>query len=315
MVIPPSKPQTQEGRILAALGLVRGPLPHAVTQWLIRYYDYLAAHLCLPFEARCPEDTRRAPAVDVQRDGRRVAAAVRSSAQDGAGLKCKALRGDEASRDTAGRSRGRKRPSERATHRGLLVLVLELAVRSENLNRRVVSSAAKAHRNTQEHGGFRCARHHPAILSFVHFKKEESMSRQKTYANIVETTFDTPLVKLNRVVPAGAATVLLETRILQPLQQRQGPHRAGHDRDRGKGGHPATAYAHHRTDQRQHGHRAGLRGRRQGLSPDAHHAGVDEPGAPGVVASAGRRPRADSRQGRHARRDRQGPGVGGGDAR
>ena len=26
-------------------------------QWLIRYYDYLAAHLCLPFEARCPEDT------------------------------------------------------------------------------------------------------------------------------------------------------------------------------------------------------------------------------------------------------------------
>ena len=54
---PLSKPQTQEGRILAALGLLRGPLPHAVIQWLIRYCDYLATHLCLPFEARCPEDT------------------------------------------------------------------------------------------------------------------------------------------------------------------------------------------------------------------------------------------------------------------
>ena len=30
------------------------------------------------------------------------------------------------------------------------------------------------------------------------------MSRRENYANIVETTFDTPLVKLNRIVPAGA---------------------------------------------------------------------------------------------------------------
>jgi len=43
------------------------------------------------------------------------------------------------------------------------------------------------------------------------------MSRQKTYASIVETTFDTPLVKLNRVVPAGAATVLLKLEFFNPF--------------------------------------------------------------------------------------------------
>jgi len=57
VVVPPLKPQTQEGRILAALGLVRGPLPRAATKWLVRYYDYLAEHLRLPFDARCPEET------------------------------------------------------------------------------------------------------------------------------------------------------------------------------------------------------------------------------------------------------------------
>jgi cysteine synthase A len=43
------------------------------------------------------------------------------------------------------------------------------------------------------------------------------MSRQKTYVNIVETTFDTPLVKLNRVVPSGAATVLLKLEFFNPF--------------------------------------------------------------------------------------------------
>ncbi len=43
------------------------------------------------------------------------------------------------------------------------------------------------------------------------------MSRQKTYANIVETTFDTPLVKLNSVVPADAATVLVKLEFFNPF--------------------------------------------------------------------------------------------------
>jgi len=96
LVAPSSKPQTQEGRILAALGLLRGPLPHAVTKWLIRYCDYLAAHLCLPFEARCPEET------GVLRPWTSIVTVVAllspadHPAQDGAGLKCKATRAGEA---------------------------------------------------------------------------------------------------------------------------------------------------------------------------------------------------------------------------
>jgi cysteine synthase A len=42
------------------------------------------------------------------------------------------------------------------------------------------------------------------------------MSRGKIYANIIQTTYDTPLVKLNRVVPAGHATVLLKLEFFNP---------------------------------------------------------------------------------------------------
>lgn len=43
------------------------------------------------------------------------------------------------------------------------------------------------------------------------------MSHRKTFANIVTTTFNTPLVKLNRIVPAGAATVLVKLEFFNPL--------------------------------------------------------------------------------------------------
>lgn len=43
------------------------------------------------------------------------------------------------------------------------------------------------------------------------------MSRQKTFDNVVETTFNTPLVKLNRLVPAGAGTVLVKLEFFNPL--------------------------------------------------------------------------------------------------
>ena len=42
------------------------------------------------------------------------------------------------------------------------------------------------------------------------------MPRQQTYPDIVHTTFDTPLVKLNRVVPAGHAAVLLKLEFFNP---------------------------------------------------------------------------------------------------
>jgi cysteine synthase A len=44
-----------------------------------------------------------------------------------------------------------------------------------------------------------------------------SMARQKTFNNVVETTFNTPLVKLNRLVPAGAGTVLVKLEFFNPL--------------------------------------------------------------------------------------------------
>jgi cysteine synthase len=43
------------------------------------------------------------------------------------------------------------------------------------------------------------------------------MSHKRTYANIVETTFNTPLVRLNRVIPTGGATVLLKLEYFNPL--------------------------------------------------------------------------------------------------
>ena len=43
------------------------------------------------------------------------------------------------------------------------------------------------------------------------------MPHKKTFSNIVETTFNTPLVKLSRIVPAGAATVLLKLEFFNPL--------------------------------------------------------------------------------------------------
>jgi cysteine synthase len=43
------------------------------------------------------------------------------------------------------------------------------------------------------------------------------MSHGKTFNNIIETTFNTPLVKLNRVLPPNAATVLLKLEFFNPL--------------------------------------------------------------------------------------------------
>jgi cysteine synthase len=43
------------------------------------------------------------------------------------------------------------------------------------------------------------------------------MSQRKTFNSIIETTFNTPLVRLNRVVPAGAATVLVKLEFFNPL--------------------------------------------------------------------------------------------------
>jgi cysteine synthase A len=46
--------------------------------------------------------------------------------------------------------------------------------------------------------------------------KGNGMSHGKTYCDIVATTYNTPLVKLNRIVPAGAATILLKLEFFNP---------------------------------------------------------------------------------------------------
>ena len=61
------------------------------------------------------------------------------------------------------------------------------------------------------------------------------MSRQQTYSDIVQTTFDTPLVNLGRLIPPGHATVLLKLEFFNPFRQRQGSNRPGDDRGSGKG--------------------------------------------------------------------------------
>ncbi|MHB1033395.1 MAG: cysteine synthase A [Pirellulales bacterium] len=43
------------------------------------------------------------------------------------------------------------------------------------------------------------------------------MPHEKTFENIVETTFNTPLVKLNRIVPPGHAAVLVKLEFFNPL--------------------------------------------------------------------------------------------------
>ena len=43
------------------------------------------------------------------------------------------------------------------------------------------------------------------------------MPRQQVYSDIVQTTFDTPLVKLSRLVPPGQATVLLKLEFFNPF--------------------------------------------------------------------------------------------------
>ncbi|MGW8257273.1 MAG: PLP-dependent cysteine synthase family protein, partial [Thermoguttaceae bacterium] len=43
------------------------------------------------------------------------------------------------------------------------------------------------------------------------------MSHKQTYSDVIQTTFNTPLVKLRHVVPPGAATILLKLEFFNPF--------------------------------------------------------------------------------------------------
>ena len=110
------------------------------------------------------------------------------------------------------------------------------------------------------------------------------MSHAKTYENIVETTYNTPLVRLGRIVPRGHATVLVKLEFFNPFSSVKDRIGRAMIEAAETDGTLTPADAHHRADQREHGHRPGVRGRGQGLRADADHARVDEPGTAGHAA-------------------------------
>ena len=91
------------------------------------------------------------------------------------------------------------------------------------------------------------------------------MSHGQTYGNIVQTTFNTPLVKLNRIVPPEHGTVLLKLEFFNPLSSVKDRIGRAMIEAAEKAGILTPETADHRADQRQHGHRPGVRGGRQGL--------------------------------------------------
>ena len=94
LIMRPQLPLNQEGRILAALGRIHGPLPRVALKWLMCYHDYLAANLELPFEARCLED--RGSLCPWTTTVKIVGLLPPThQACDDSGLLCKALRGTE----------------------------------------------------------------------------------------------------------------------------------------------------------------------------------------------------------------------------
>ena len=137
--------------------------------------------------------------------------------------------------------------------------------------------------------------------------------RGKVYDSILDTIGDTPLVRLPRLSAElkPKATVLAKLEFFNPHRLGQGPHRRGHDRGAGAGRKAEARRRHHRADQRQHRHRPGLRGRRQGLQADPGHAREHVDRAAQDAGPAGRRAGADPGREGHEGRHRHGQGAAG----
>jgi hypothetical protein len=85
----------QEARIRSALGLECGPLPALGRVWLRKYYEYMASHLFLPFEARCAENTGSFREPTDPATVLDILDPLRHPSEDDAGLVCRVRRGPQ----------------------------------------------------------------------------------------------------------------------------------------------------------------------------------------------------------------------------
>jgi hypothetical protein len=86
----------QEHRIRTALGFDKGPIPNVGIEWLRKYYEYMTAHLSLPFAAQLPEESSiyRQPSY-AQVTVVAITDPDKSTTQEYDGLMCKALKAEQ----------------------------------------------------------------------------------------------------------------------------------------------------------------------------------------------------------------------------
>ena len=138
--------------------------------------------------------------------------------------------------------------------------------------------------------------------------------RGRIYNSITETIGDTPLVRIHRMAQeAGVkADILLKLEFFNPLASVKDRIGVGMIEALEKEGtHHARQIHPGRTDQRQYRHRAGVRRRRQRLSPDPGDAGIHVDRAAQDAADHGRGTGTHRCRQRHEGRDRPRPGIDG----
>ena len=86
----------------------------------------------------------------------------------------------------------------------------------------------------------------PAIVINPDSRSRCTMPRNKTFDNVAQAIGDTPMIRINRLIPAGPGHGVRQVRILSTAQQREGPYRRRDDRGRrarrqGQEGHASSS--------------------------------------------------------------------------
>ena len=131
----------------------------------------------------------------------------------------------------------------------------------------------------------------------------------RVFDDITQCIGNTPLVRLRRIAEGCVATVAGKLENMNPLWSvKDRIALAMIDAAEHEGAHPPE-HRHHRADQRQHRHRAGLRLRRPRIQARSDHAREHEPRTAAAAEGPGRRDRVDAGRRRNARRRAQGRGT------